>query len=83
MFHASLKCTFLDLGYDHYLTSADHMQLIDELSMIYTTCFMFYATFAYSRSTRFSVLLGTGLVGLAWFITVRLYRHSSRVYQGC
>ncbi|ORY56677.1 ceramidase [Pseudomassariella vexata] len=54
LFHASLKYP---------------MQLVDELSMIYTTCFMCYATFAYRRSTGFSALLGIGLIGLAWFIT--------------
>lgn len=59
LFHATLKYP---------------MQLIDELSMIYTTCFMCYATFAYSRSIAFSSLLGTSLAGLAWFITARYYQ---------
>lgn len=49
------------------------MQLVDELSMIYTTCIMCYATFAYSKSRQFSILLATGLVSLAVFIT--LYYH--------
>jgi hypothetical protein len=47
------------------------MQLVDELSMIYTTVFMVFATFAYARSTMFQVVFGIGLTWLAWFITVR------------
>jgi dihydroceramidase len=49
------------------------MQLVDELSMIYTTCLMCYATFSYSRSRQFTFLLALGLVSLALFIT--LYYH--------
>jgi len=49
------------------------MQLVDELSMIYTTCLMAYATFSYSRSRLFSLLLALFLVSLAIFIT--LYYH--------
>ncbi|KAF1810330.1 alkaline phytoceramidase [Eremomyces bilateralis CBS 781.70] len=45
------------------------MQLVDELSMIYTTCIVCFATFAFGRSTRNSILLGTFLLGLALFIT--------------
>ncbi|KAF2145466.1 uncharacterized protein K452DRAFT_324447 [Aplosporella prunicola CBS 121167] len=45
------------------------MQLVDELSMIYTTCLMFYATFSYGRSRRYAQVLGLGLVALAAFIT--------------
>ena len=51
----------------------DPMQLIDELSMIYTTCLMCYATFSYSKSRQFALLLAIGLVSLALFIT--LYYH--------
>ena len=51
----------------------DPMQLVDELSMIYTTCLMCYATFSYSKSRLFALTLGTGLVSLALFIT--LYYH--------
>lgn len=54
------------------LTLADPMQLVDELSMIYTTCLMMYASFAYSRSRYFSIVLGTCLLGVAGFITVSL-----------
>lgn len=58
LFHATLKYP---------------MQLVDELSMIYTTCLMCYATFSYSRSRLFSLWLALGLVSLAVFIT--LYYH--------
>ncbi|CAM1507384.1 Fc.00g070250.m01.CDS01 [Cosmosporella sp. VM-42] len=60
-FHASLKYP---------------MQLVDELSMIYTTCLMVYASFSYSRSRTFSVVLGVNLLGLAGFIT--LYYHVTK-----
>ncbi|KAK2731302.1 hypothetical protein FQN57_003457 [Myotisia sp. PD_48] len=49
------------------------MQLLDELSMIYTTCFMCYATFSYSKSSTYRLVLGVGLTALAIFIT--LYYH--------
>lgn len=49
------------------------MQLVDELSMIYTTCLMCYASFSYSRSSQFRFFLGLGLGSLAVFIT--LYYH--------
>jgi dihydroceramidase len=49
------------------------MQLLDELSMIYTTCFMFYATFCHFREGRFHPKLALALVSLAAFIT--LYYH--------
>lgn len=49
------------------------MQLIDELSMIYTTCLMCYATFSFSQSPRARSALGLGLVALCVFIT--LYYH--------
>ena len=49
------------------------MQLVDELSMIYTTCLMCYATFSYSQSRQFGLLLALSLVSLAVFIT--LYYH--------
>lgn len=51
----------------------DPMQLVDELSMIYTTCLMCFATFAYGKSPRYSTFLGIGLVSLALFVT--LYYH--------
>jgi dihydroceramidase len=49
------------------------MQLVDELSMIYTTCLMNYATFSYGKSRRFSVVLAVSLLSLCLFIT--LYYH--------
>ncbi|KAF2089062.1 alkaline ceramidase [Saccharata proteae CBS 121410] len=49
------------------------MQLVDELSMIYTTCLMFYASFSHKRSRVYSVSLAVFLIALALFIT--LYYH--------
>ncbi|KAJ6089749.1 hypothetical protein N7467_004965 [Penicillium canescens] len=49
------------------------MQLVDELSMIYTTCLMVYASFSYSRSVTLRIWLALSLTGLAVFIT--LYYH--------
>jgi dihydroceramidase len=45
------------------------MQLVDELSMIYTTCVMFYGIYSYRRSARSCVLLSVFTVSLAVFIT--------------
>lgn len=45
------------------------MQLVDELSMIYTTCLMFWATFSYSRPQPVQLLLGILSGSLALFIT--------------
>jgi len=47
----------------------DPMQLIDELSMIYTTCIMCFASFARGRSQSYSFTLGIFLASLAVFIT--------------
>lgn len=49
------------------------MQLVDELSMIYTTCLIAYASFSYRRSTGVRVVLAVSLASLAIFIT--LYYH--------
>ena len=38
--------------------------------MIYTTCLMVYASFSYSRSNSFRIVLGTALIALCAFITV-------------
>ncbi|KAJ5454319.1 uncharacterized protein N7458_005275 [Penicillium daleae] len=59
------------LGY--LVVGTDPMQLVDELSMIYTTCLMAYASFSYSRSTGIRVFLAISLLSLAVFIT--LYYH--------
>lgn len=45
------------------------MQLVDELSMIYTTCLMAYASFSYSRPTGMRVALAIVLSSLSVFIT--------------
>lgn len=45
------------------------MQLVDELSMIYTTCLMFYATFSHKQKAPVPFLLGLFLVSLSVFIT--------------
>jgi dihydroceramidase len=42
---------------------------VDELSMIYTTCLMNYATFSYGKSRMYSTVLAIGLVSLSIFIT--------------
>ncbi|KAL2063018.1 hypothetical protein VTL71DRAFT_6090 [Oculimacula yallundae] len=49
------------------------MQLLDELSMIYTATIMCYATFSFSQSRLVRWFLGFGLLSLAVFIT--LYYH--------
>lgn len=51
----------------------DPLQLVDELSMIYTTCLMCYATFSYAKSQRYRITLAVFLTSLALFIT--LYYH--------
>lgn len=58
LFHATLKYP---------------MQLVDELSMIYTTCLMNFATFSYGKSRLYSTILAIGLTSIALFIT--LYYH--------
>lgn len=47
------------------------MQLVDELSMIYTVCLMCYATFSLAKSQFFRLTLGFGLLFLSVSITVR------------
>lgn len=58
---------------DTLLCRIDPMQLVDELSMIYSTCLMSYAAFSFSRPRQFRIGLALGLVSLAVFIT--LYYH--------
>jgi dihydroceramidase len=53
--------------------TTDPMQLVDELSMIYTTCLMNFATFSYGKSRLYSTVLGICLTSLSVFIT--LYYH--------
>lgn len=45
------------------------MQLVDELSMIYTTCLMFWATFSHNRPHPIPVVLALCTASLALFIT--------------
>jgi dihydroceramidase len=45
------------------------MQLVDELSMIYTTCIMFHASFARGRSPAYAAALAAALVAVAGTIT--------------
>lgn len=52
------------------------MQLVDELSMIYTTCLMCYVTFSFGRTGGQRTILAFSLVALSIFIT--LYYHVSR-----
>lgn len=58
LFHATLKYP---------------MQLVDELSMIYTTCLMCYVTFSFGRTGGQRTILAFSLVALSIFIT--LYYH--------
>lgn len=45
------------------------MQLLDELSMVYTTCVLFYATFEHGRSTRSKIALLVLTVSIAASVT--------------
>lgn len=45
------------------------MQLVDELSMIYTTCLMNFASFSYRKTPLVSLGIGLFLTSLAVFIT--------------
>ncbi|CZR40488.1 uncharacterized protein FPRO_05388 [Fusarium proliferatum ET1] len=49
------------------------MQLVDELSMIYTTSILCHAIFTQDRSRLFSIFLGIGLVALS--ISITAYYH--------
>ena len=54
LFHASLKYP---------------MQLVDELSMIYTACLMCFTSFSFRKPFWYTVCMGIGFAGLAIFIT--------------
>lgn len=45
------------------------MQLLDELSMIYTTCVMFYAIFSHGQSQRTRMLVASFAIAIAVFVT--------------
>ncbi|TQS39333.1 hypothetical protein Golomagni_00141 [Golovinomyces magnicellulatus] len=62
-FHATLKCSM------SMFALLNSMQLVDELSMIYTVCLMCYATFSYARSRLFQQILGFSLLFLSISIT--------------
>ncbi|KAJ5089513.1 hypothetical protein N7532_008197 [Penicillium argentinense] len=69
-------CGYLVVGTGSFLfhsTLKYPMQLVDELSMIYTTCLMAYALFSYRRPTGVRLVLAIALAGMAVFIT--LYYH--------
>ncbi|KAF5585151.1 YPC1-alkaline ceramidase [Fusarium subglutinans] len=51
----------------------DPMQLVDELSMIYTTSILCYAIFTHDRSRLFSIFLGIGLFLLS--VSITAYYH--------
>ncbi|KAF1984797.1 dihydroceramidase [Aulographum hederae CBS 113979] len=70
-FHATLKCKSSDKRHGSNETdrAPDPWQLVDELSMIYTTCLMCYATFSYNKSKQYSIILAVFLIALAAFIT--------------
>lgn len=57
------------------------MQLVDELSMIYTTSILCYAIFTHDRSRLFSIALGIGLVVLSISITVRASNPASVIHH--
>ncbi|KAI0997496.1 hypothetical protein K3495_g10691 [Podosphaera aphanis] len=68
---AFLGYLFVGIGSFAFHTTLKYsMQLVDELSMIYTTCLMCYATFSFARSQLFRQLLGFGLLSLSIFITL-------------
>jgi dihydroceramidase len=57
------------------------MQLLDELSMIYTTCIIFYAIFSHGRSTLSSILLLLFTIVLAIFITAYYHYLQNPVFH--
>merc|ERR1712000_674608 len=57
------------------------MQLVDELSMIYTTCLMMHASFAYLQSTYFSTMLGLALLCLSGTITFHYHTTKDPVFH--
>ncbi|KAK1975507.1 alkaline phytoceramidase [Colletotrichum cereale] len=82
---AYLGYIIVGLGSTAFHTSLKYpMQLIDELSMIYTTCLMVFATFSFSKSPQFAGSLGSGLVLLAGFITFHYHTTKDPVFhQSC
>lgn len=68
-FHSTLWCKAVRTLATTKLTHEDSMQLVDELSMINTTLMMYFATFAYGKSTGYSIFIASGLIGIAVTIT--------------
>lgn len=69
----SVSCIYPMKVFSHWHDAAsDPMQLVDELSMIYTTCLMCYATFSFSQSRIFRQVLAFSLIFLSVFITVSM-----------
>lgn len=74
LFHTTLKCAstiyyISAVSRELTVTRLDPMQLVDELSMIYTTCLMFYATFSHNQKPPVPLLIALFLVSLSIFIT--------------
>lgn len=68
--------SYLIIGIGSFLYHASlryWMQLLDELSMIYTTCILFFAVFSHGRSKSGQILLLLFIVSLAAFITGYYY----------
>lgn len=62
--------TFIGLGsFAFHATLKYPMQLLDELSMIYTTCFLAFAIFSYGRSTGARVALAGLTASIAILVT--------------
>jgi dihydroceramidase len=64
---------FFRRGYSAIDQETDPMQLVDELSMIYTTCIMCYAIFTRNRSVLYSSILGGLLATLS--VSITAYYH--------
>lgn len=69
-FHSTLKCRHSPPMEISLTNGSDPMQLVDELSMIYTTCVMFYGAFSFKCSTKSCIMLAFLTTLLAVFITV-------------
>ena len=57
------------------------MQLVDELSMIYTTCILVYAVYSHGRSTKVAVTIGVSVFALAAFITAYYHYLKNPVFH--
>src|SRR4051812_33695361 len=57
------------------------MQLVDELSMIYTTCILVYAVYSHGRSTQTALIIGVSVFALAAFITAYYHYLKNPVFH--